>query len=401
MRAVLAFALKELKLLGRDPGGLTMLFLLPAMFILVLSVALQGAFSSSRTSEKMTVLLVDKENGQFADLLMEGLEASGFFDVIVAQDGELLTVEAGRRLIEQGAHDVMIVIPDGATEALSFAVDETVEVVADPAMSSEFLVAIEAAVERSAHLGSLRGFVARSHLDVEGEDLTAFVSDRGLRVGRSYVASQRAQGHPTAVQQSVPGWTIFALFWIGQILCINIISERESGAYRRILVSPVRLAHYVVGKVLPFVGINLLQAVFMFSIGVFLLPLLGCPPLSLGDPLALLLLTVATSLVSIGFGLLMAAVSRTVLFAASMSAALLVIMTVIGGIMVPKFVMPKVMQDLTLVVPQGWALDGYLDVLVRGYDLSEVVGEIAGLLAFAALFFTVAIARMKRTLDGR
>jgi ABC-2 type transport system permease protein len=284
---------------------------------------------------------------------------------------------------------------------LSYAVDETVQVVADPAMASEFLVAIEAAVERSAHLGALRGFVARSGLDVEGEELTAFVMDRGLRVERSYVAKQRTRGHPTAVQQSVPGWTIFALFWIGQILCINIISERESGAYRRILVSPVRLSHYVIGKMLPFVAINLLQAAFMFAIGVFALPLLDCPKLSVGDPLALLLLTVCTSLVSIGFGLLMAAVSRTVLFAASMSAALLVIMTVIGGIMVPKFVMPKAMQALTLVVPQGWALDGYLDVLVRGYGVKDILSESAGLLAFAAAFFGIAIIRMRRTLDAR
>jgi ABC-2 type transport system permease protein len=395
MNTITAFALKELKLLGRDPGGLTMLFLLPAMFILVLSVALQGAFSSSKTGEKMRVVVVDEENGQFADLLIEGLEASGYFDVVMEQAGALLTEDEGRVLIAQGTHDVMIVVPDGATEALSFTLDKTVRVVADPAMSSEFLVAVEAAVERSAHLGSLRGFVARSGLDVEGEDLSSFVMDRGLRVAREYVSKRSEPGHPTAVQQSVPGWTIFALFWIGQILCINIISERESGAYRRILVSPTRLSHYVIGKTLPFVVINLLQAAFMFAIGVFVLPLLDCPELSLGDPLALVVLTLCTSFVSIGFGLLMAAVSRTVLFAASMSAALLVIMTVIGGIMVPKFVMPKAMQDLTLIVPQGWALDGYLDVLVRGYGLGDVLPECAGLLGFAAAFFALAVARMR------
>jgi len=97
-----------------------------------------------------------------------------------------------------------------------------------------------------------------------------------------------------------------------QILSINIISERVSGAYRRILVSPASMLSYIFGKSISFVAINIAQAVVMFSIGIFVLPLLGCPELGIRNPGAIVLITVCVSLVSISFGLMMAAVCRSV-----------------------------------------------------------------------------------------
>ena len=127
-----------------------------------------------------------------------------------------------------------------------------------------------------------------------------------------------------------------------------------------------------------------------------MLPQLGCPALEIHKWGALGVMTLAISLTSLGFGILMAAVSKTDTFVATISAALLIIMSVVGGIMVPKFVMPEFMREFAAYVPHGWALDGYLKVLIKDHVVREVLPEAGVLLAFAAVFFVFGIARMRR-----
>jgi ABC-2 type transport system permease protein len=123
---------------------------------------------------------------------------------------------------------------------------------------------------------------------------------------------------------------------------------------------------------------------------VLVLPWLGCPRLELGDPLALLLLTAAISPVVVAFGLFMASVSRSHFTVGVLTATLLVLMAIAGGIMVPKYLMPQSMQTLSLFLPHGWALDGYQLVLVRGAGPVDVLPQVGMLLLFAAGFFLLA-----------
>jgi ABC-2 type transport system permease protein len=199
----------------------------------------------------------------------------------------------------------------------------------------------------------------------------------------------------SSVQVNVPGWTIFGLFWIVQILALSIIGERTSGAYHRILVAPVSYTSYLLGKALPYLGVNLVQAALMLGIGIWVLPLLDAPGLSIANPGAAILLTLAISICAISLGLFMASLTRSAIFVGSVSAVVLVIMTAMGGIMVPTFVMPDLMQKMSLLVPHGWALEGYLDAIVRGRSIVDVLPHAGALLGFACVFFVIAVLRMR------
>ena len=111
---------------------------------------------------------------------------------------------------------------------------------------------------------------------------------------------------------------------------------------------------------------------------------------------ALALLTVTISYTAIGFGIMMASLSKTVFLSASVSASVLIIMTAIGGIMVPRFVMPDVMQKMSLFVPHGWALEGYLSVLVRNQTVAEILPHAGALALFGTCFILFAIVRLHR-----
>lgn len=467
MRAIWATAVKEMRLLLRDPGGLIMLFVLPAVFIIALSVALQGAFSSGKDVDKLALLLVDEDGGAAGRDVAKGIRETGLFRVL--EPGRALTRDEAERELRQGRTNIVVVVPRGASRALRFEAEAGIEAILDPVVSKEVARATESTIrsvvsrlaleelaarfeesqtdlatskvdlarekakgeaERAALKAELAGAQATlkqieamrqappgaappapaprpKKVDVEkaaedaakqaekSELIKVRPAEKMLRVRQSYAASTGSEIRPNSVQQNVPGWTIFALFWLAQLLALNIVSERTSGTQLRISASPISPHAYLLGKIIPFFIINLLQAVLMFAVGLYLLPRLGCARLVIQQPGPIVLLTLAISLVSIAFGLLMASVSRSSLVVAAFAAAILIIMTVIGGIMVPKYIMPAAMRRLSLIVPHGWALDGYLKILVKGQGTRDILRELGVLCAFAGVFFAFALARLR------
>jgi ABC-2 type transport system permease protein len=402
--AIRAIATNELRLLGRDWAGLLMLFLMPAMFIVTLSVALQGVFSAGRQEDRWPVLIVDDDpQGILGERLGSGLERAGYFQL---RHETATRAQALQGLAERRYQVVVTVPPDSAT-ALRFERAAEVEVILDPAISAQVARTVEASVQSIVAMASIEqlqrdfeqstGSLGAMRAQLAEPEATRAGGRPGMRVAQLYVDRAGVEVHPDAVQQYVPGWTVFALFWLSQILAVNLLNERSSGIGTRIVASPVSSLAYVTGKLLPFLLVNLLQAVAMFAVGVLVLPLLGCPRLAIHNVPALALLTLAISLASLSFGLFLASVFRSSVLVGVVSAAALIIMSVLGGIMVPKFVMPEAMQRLGLIVPHGWALEGYHDVLMRGAETRAILPHVAALCGFAAPPFAIAVWRRRRT----
>ncbi len=471
MGKVLAVTVKELKILLKDPGGFLLLFLLPAMFILVLSTALQGAFSSPDSDEKIDVLVVNQDAGDFGKKLIEAIDAKGHFRAVTTEEGRPLTADRAEALVAAGAYPLAIRVPDGMDGGLFFKKKTDIELIADPTFSKPATWGLQGAIKEFVHVSMLAGKITEADKKGEAIELlkgkideikiqcddcktrleelsnpkklmailrsrsrireakngkkpaettadepdaealmdaaqyekdasrtVALIEDKGVAITQRFAYGANVDGEiePNSVQQNVPGWTIFALFWIAQILCINILHERQTGAFRRVMVAPISFAKYMFAKTIPFAIINMIQALLMFALGVYVLPLVGCPELVIRNVPALAVLTVAISYTAIGFGIMMASLSKTVFLSASVSASVLIIMTAIGGIMVPRFVMPEVMQRMSLFVPHGWALEGYLDVLVKGQTLEDILPHVGALFLFGTGFVLFAMLRLHR-----
>jgi ABC-2 type transport system permease protein len=184
------------------------------------------------------------------------------------------------------------------------------------------------------------------------------------------------------------------MFFLTVPLSVSFIREREQGNLFRLQTMTVPAWVVLGGKALPFFVINQIQMASILAVSVYLLPFLGGDRLDLGNaPLALLLLGAAASLAAIGFGIAVSMYARTAEQAASFSSATVMIMAALGGILVPKAVMPPLMQKLAMLSPLSWGLDGFLDVFVRGGGIREMLPEMLGLLAFSALCHGVAILR--------
>jgi len=136
----------------------------------------------------------------------------------------------------------------------------------------------------------------------------------------------------------------------------------------------------------------MVQFILMLILGKLLLPLFDLPSLVLGpQKLALVLMALATILAATGYSVLVGTVARTHDQAAVFGMVSVIILAAIGGIWVPVFMMPDLMQAASIISPLNWSLDGFYNILLRGGGLREIAGNFSALIAFFAVNLIAAI----------
>ncbi|MEW6166690.1 MAG: ABC transporter permease [Pseudomonadota bacterium] len=397
MRRLLALCRKELLLLSRDRHGLLVLFAVPALFILLMSLALRDAFRPD-AGLSIPVQIVDADGGRLARDFVDRLLAHGSFTPsdeagvrILLQPGfsELLATRS--EFVEEligGAPEPMLLhleyapsIPPQLKGAVSLAVRQTLL-----AVQAEFL------------LEHVVGYPPEERAGLR------FLSDpRRLPVAERFVdRAGRGIDAPTSVQQSVPAWLIFAMFFAVIPLATAFVVERSEGSLLRLRALGVGSGLLLASKALPYYLVNLLQLIVMLAIGVWLVPLLGGDALTLGNSaFGLWLIGTATSIAAIGLALCVAVSVRTTLQATVAGGALSLILAALGGVMVPKMVMPEAMQRLTQVSPMAWSLEGFWDIVLRRGTWRDALPEALALGAFGVICLAVAAAILLRSSHTR
>jgi ABC-2 type transport system permease protein len=192
-------------------------------------------------------------------------------------------------------------------------------------------------------------------------------------------------GRPSSVQQNVPAWLIFGMFFVVMPMSALFIVERREGTLARLASQRVSATLLLAGKIGPYFVINLAQAALMLAAGVTLVPWLGGEALALPARWDLLaLVAAATSIAAIGWGLLVAVAARTMEQATVIGGVGNLLAAAVGGIMVPRFVMPPSMQALAELSPMAWALDGFHAVMLRGGAFADVAVPCLKLLLLGA-----------------
>ena len=357
MRLLLAVWRKEWLALARDVHGLAVLFLMPAVFIVVMSLALSDVVREGRPVD-FAVLAAD--GGKVAETLAHDIAGNGFRPT-AAPGSEA----AARELVRKGRPSLVLVVPAhfGADPAA------TLKLLADPALPP-----IQIAEFQQRVLGAALG-----------------VKPAAMPLSLEVVGNPRG-GKPSSVQQNVPAWLIFGMFFVVLPISALFIVERRDGTLARLVSQRVPFSMLLLGKVGPFFVINLAQAVLMLAAGVTLVPWLGGEALALPARWDLLAAVAAsTSLAAIGWGLLVAVVARTLEQATVIGGVGNILAAALGGIMVPKFVMPETMQAWTAASPMAWALDGFHAVILRQGAAADIAVPCAKLLALAAALLAAAL----------
>lgn len=407
---------KETRLILRDRQALAILFVMPVVFVTILSLALRDVFTE-RAGATFDVLIVNQDPGLVGQKLAASFANDRHYRV--TQQTEALADDDLAGLVTSGRYRFALSIPARATaQARSRALQQVradgqrrggpvaveIGLYADPTLRADHramvvafangaLRAIESQLiaERIADLAQTPfGTSAVSAPTLAAPQLFAELAD-------PYDAPSRRLPTPTSVQQNAPAWTLLAMFFLAVPLSVTFIRERAQGSLLRLQSMPVPGWVLLGGKIVPYLVINQIQLVLILAVGVYGLPLLGGDRLTLGHaPAGIALLGVSASLAAIGFALVIATLARTPEQATTAAATIILILAAIGGIMVPKLVMPPVMQQLAELSPFSWGLEGFLDLFVRGGGVREMLPEAGQLLAFAVVCFVIALLRFRR-----
>lgn len=382
MSPLVATIVKELRLLRRDLHGLALLFILPLVFILIMSLALQDLFAS-RGGHLADVLLIDRDGTAKSKMLHDTLAKNEAFGI--KRQPPPSDIE---QALKDGRYAFAVEIRKGYGKSLE----------GQPDPKAPTLLALTVAPDTDkrteklmlAALGEATGLQRTEQLIgfLPTEDPFGYPVDppkvEPPRIDVAYAyAPARPGDSPSAVQQSVPAWLVFAIFFVSIPFSNTFIRERQLGVQRRLATIDIGPMTQFLGKLIPYFLVNQLQVVLMLAAGMFLVPLLGGQALQLnGSPLALVLLSAAISLAALGLALLIAVTARTSEQATMASGLGAIVLAALGGIMIPKFVMPQGMQALADLSPMAWGLDGFLGLLLRGGGVGDIWGELVKLTAF-------------------
>jgi ABC-2 type transport system permease protein len=197
-------------------------------------------------------------------------------------------------------------------------------------------------------------------------------------------------------QVLVPAYTVMFSFFLVMTVGWVFVAERRQGTLKRLRAAPLTRAQVLLGKLLPCFCVSLGQGAFLLIAGRLLFGMRWGPDdWSWGAQAAwLLLVVVCTSVAAMGLALLVAAVARTEVQVALFGAVPVLVLALIGGCVLPRELMPEQTQKLSLLTPQGWALDAYRELLgaTASYqpNLGIVLEACGVLVGFGAAFLALA-----------
>jgi len=234
-------------------------------------------------------------------------------------------------------------------------------------------------------------------LSAGGSDFLQMEKVNALLQEETLYESAQLARRPTSVQQNVPAWLVFAMFFVALPLSTTWLQERTQGSLtklRSIGLSPVVL---LAGKLLPYLLVNMVQVVLMLVIGVWVVPTFGGDALTLGhSPLGLVIIALATGTASVSYGLLIANLVSTTEQATIATGATNLLLGALGGVMVPRSIMPEALQQISLLSPMSWGLEGFLDILLREGGVQTIAPKALMLVGFALISLTLAGFRLQR-----
>lgn len=415
LHKLLATVKKEVLLLLRDKVGLSVLFIMPVALIIVMTLVQDSAFKT--VNEKgIPIVFVNDDNDSLGFQIRQGLSSNELCYVSDSINGRAATPDLAKKAVSEGKFLVGIIIPKGATAAIrqnvSTLVDETlngvdtsglqqdsveITILIDPVAKKSFLNAVTSnlrefisEVKTKIMFQSFSEQIAEVIPDKENAPKNSYQKSQIIRYREIYASTATGEIVPNAVQHNVPAWTIFAMFFIAIPLSNSILKEKTEGSVFRLHTMPTPYLLLVNGKIFVYVFVCLIQFLLMLAVGKYLLPTMGLPALVLGNSMTgIFVLTLATSFAATGFGVTVGTLATTDHQAAIMGSLSILLLSALGGIWVPSYVMPEVMRNISSFSPLNWSLEGFYTLFLRGGGVADIITDALKLMGF--FFLTMGI----------
>lgn len=401
-RQSLLLAWKDTRIFFKDRTALAFAFLLPFVFVIGFSLALQGA---GPDNAPLRFIITTQETGGISGQTIETITAAAPDSIAAMAYPEAQAAAAN------GEIDGFVTFPPDFTQRLLSGETAAMQVIAGPAAAP----ADEAA---------LRGFAQEiaARLNEAAAALSAVTAIGGPQAAPGPETAPNAIGNPKTaailepllsapalsggiqVQQvgdilpfnasnfALPGYLTMFVFFTAAMGAEALARERQTHTLERLMSNGARRESLILGKFLAGAIIGVTQIAVMWTVGALAFNInLGAAPA------AVILLSLLMAIASAAFGAMLASFVRSVRAAAAAGVLTSLILAPLGGCWWPLFITPPIMQSLARLTPHGWANGGLNKLMLFGAQFTDVAPEMAALAAFAALFLAIALYRFRPT----
>jgi len=364
----LAIAHKEVMHIQRDPQTLGFALVMPIVLLLIFGYAV------SFDVERIPLVVVDQDRTPAARVLVDKFTASGTFRV-VAQRQDPAEVET---LFRSYSAKAALVIPKGFGRSLGRGTQADAQLLLDGADNTTASIAL--------------GYASAVSLAASRDELLAIVGE----VEPSLAARTRVFFNPT-LQSSiflVPGLMAVILVMIAVMAtAMTIAREYEQGSMEQLFATPVGRLEVILGKLLPYFFLGLVQVLMVLALGVTLFDV----PVN-GSLWWLFAVSCVFLLAMLMQGLLISVVTRSQMVA-SMVAAMSTFMPalLLSGFVFPVENMPWPLQVVAAAMPARYFVRSLRAVLLRGNGLEVIWPDLLALTGFFLVLLVVATKRFKRS----
>lgn len=425
MHKLLASIKKEILLLFRDWGGLGILFIMPAILLIVITLIQQSTFQDNHKS-LMPLVLVNNDQGEIGETVEENISNTENLKLINQWKDQKIDENLAQQLVSDGKYQIALIIPEGLSDNLNVKINSNVEKILsefsmeetgssqtesivstteiskiklyfDPAVSETFKSAVKNDIDKLiSKIESKKIYsVFEDQMGVETD--TNMMQDAAIQFEEIIAQKGKYAVMPNTVQHNVPAWILFGIFFIIVPLGINIVKEKNLGTNIRIRTSPVSYATIASGKIITYLIICLIQFTVMLLIAKFLFPKLGLIAFNPGMKIfPMIIIVLFASLAAIGLGILLGTIMKTQEQSAPFGAIFTIILSAMGGIWVPVYLMPEIMQKIAVFSPMNWGITAFYDIILRNGSLLDVSKELFFLFLFFVITFVISLWINKR-----
>jgi ABC-2 type transport system permease protein len=411
MKKIFLIGWKDVKLVFRDRTAL--LFMLVAPFALTLGMGLiTGNLGSKNTSviSDIPVVIVNQDGGTLGNTLVDVFQSDNLAELV---DVELSDdPEYARKHVNDDEAAAAVIIPAGFTNSILPADGTTqstgvvkLEVYANPTRptSSGFIQTIVSAFISQVEVGRIGAEVTITQLLENGliqpqdaaiyaekigaEQATLSGSQEAILVKGVTPAGTAVEFNPLAYM--APGYALLFLMYTATNAGRMILVEKREGTLPRLLVTPTTAGEVLSGKMVGSYMTGALQMLILIAASTILFQL------KWGDPLAIIILVLASVFGAVGWGMLLSAVIKTPGQAASVGSALMLTFGILGGSFFDLGALPQWIRTLALITPNFWGQEGFL-TLALGGGLAEIWKPLLALVVMGLILFIVSSQLFKR-----
>lgn len=364
---VRAVAKKELIQIWRDPLSLAMAFLMPVMLLFIFGYAITLDVNNLKT------VVYDLDKSRISRELVDSLSASGYF-TLVGSVNEQKEIDS---YLDSGRAFVALSIPRGFSDDVKAGKEASLQFVVDGSDSNTATIAF--------------GYISA---------ITEMYSQRirGVRITPLLEPRVRVWYNPELKSRNfiIPGLIAVIMAVITALLTsLTIAREWERGTMEQLISTPVKVPELILGKLIPYFFIGIIDVLFSVLLAVFLfgVPLKG----------SLLLLMLLSSIflfggLSLGILISIAAKSQLVASQIAMIATFLPAF-LLSGFMYSISNMPKPLQAFTHIIPARYFVTMLKGIFLKGSTLQFLLFETLLLSFFGLSVFALANRKFRKRID--